>query len=655
MSLIIAENITKAFGTLEVMKNISFRLGETERVGLVGPNGEGKTTMLRIIAGLAEPTAGQLHRARDMKLDAGIGYLPQDPPRMGDATLYDSMLAVFADLIQMERDVHDLADRLAAAGDDPALLEKYGQLQHRFEDLGGYDYTNRIEQTLTGLNFPRSMWTQPVSQFSGGQCTRAYLAKLILMQPTVLMLDEPTNHLDLDSVEWLEQTLATFRGALVVVSHDRYFLDNVTTATWEIAAGSLETYRGSYSTYLTKREERLADKMRVWESQQEYISTTRDFIAKHIAGQRTKEAQGRRTKLERFIRDEAIEKPLQNREIHLPLKPARRAGDIVIRARDLQAGYQQGKPLVSVESLELLRGQRVAIVGANGIGKTTLLRTLLGQLEPLAGEVTLGSNVSVGYLSQTHAELEPNSTVLDAVMKDNPTCTTGQARDVLGSLLFIGDDVFKKISEISGGQRSRVVLARLVVQNANLLMLDEPTNHLDIPSTEILQEALAVFEGAVMFVSHDRYLIQSVATHIWAIDETGLREILGGWDAFVQWRESRKNKPPAKGSAAPATSACQCETVAEDIEKSKTQRKEDYKNARKQSNLTQRLKRRHEELESLIEKTEQSLADLHDEISQAGMDGDMARIEKLGLEFPKKEDELKKLWQEWEQVGEELG
>ena len=385
--------------------------------------------------------------------------------------------------------------------------------------------------------------------------------------------------------------------------------------------------------------------MRLWESQQEYISKTREFIARHIAGQRTKEAQGQRSRLERFIRDEAIPKPLQQQEIHLPLKSAKRAGDIVLRARDIQAGYEPNKPLVTVEKLELLRGQRVAIVGANGIGKTTLLRTLLGQLEPLAGEVTLGANVSIGYLSQTHAELDPESTLIDAVMKGFPTCTTGQARDVLGSLLFTGDDSLKKVTEISGGQRSRVVLARLVVQNANLLMLDEPTNHLDIPSTEILQDALKDFVGAVMFVSHDRYLIQSVATHIWAIDETGLREILGGWDAFVQWRESRSANRAAAGPA---------EGVTDEAEKSKAQRKEDYKNARKQANLMQRLKRRHEELEALIEKAEQELADLQDQISQAGLAGDMEQIEKLGTAYPQKNEELQKLWQEWEQVGEEL-
>ncbi|MCD4824668.1 MAG: ABC-F family ATP-binding cassette domain-containing protein [Phycisphaerae bacterium] len=644
MSLVIAEHVTLAFGTLEVLRNVSFRLGESDRVGLVGPNGEGKTTLLRIIGGRLEPTSGQVHRSSGLR----IGYLPQDPPTPAGETIFDAMLEVFADLRQMEQDIHTMAGQLGDRDQpDEKLLERYGQLQTQFEDLGGYEYHTRIEQVLTGLGFARGMWDQPLGQLSGGQRTRAYLATLLLGEPDVLMLDEPTNHLDLDSVEWLEGWLRSYRKALVVVSHDRYFLDSVTTATWEIDHGSLETYRGAYHEYLPKRTERLTQRQSQWQAQQEYIAKTQEFIARHIAGQRTKEAQGRRTRLERFMRDEAIPRPPEQATIGLSLAARKRTGDIVLQAGDLAVGYAAGQPLVVAPRLEVLRGQRIAIVGANGIGKTTLLRTLLGQLDLLGGEVRLGANVEAGYLSQTHAELESGTAVLDAIMAGG-LCKEQQARNVLGSLLLRGDDVYKPIEQISGGQRSRVILARLMVQNANLLMLDEPTNHLDIPSTEILQKALGEFEGSVIFVSHDRYLIQAVATDVWIIsgdpaaERGNVLQLAGGWEAYLQWRNEKTARPATAGSnAVPG-------------EKTAEQRKTDYRQSRKQANLLQRLKRRHEELEVEIQQAEEQLAALNDAISAAGEVGDMKKIEHLGLEYQQKDTHLKTLWDEWEHVGGEL-
>ncbi|KKK87496.1 hypothetical protein LCGC14_2752660, partial [marine sediment metagenome] len=379
---------------------------------------------------------------------------------------------------------------------------------------------------------------RPLVEFSGGQRCRAMLGQLLLSAPDVLLLDEPTGHLDLEAVEWLEKYLAGIPNAMVIVSHDRYFLDRTTGGTWEVAFGKLQDYRGNYSAYLKQRQHRFDDDMRIWRQQQEHIQKTEEFIRRFHAGVRGKEARGRRTRLERFLKDEAVDKPRRHRQIHFRLTPVRQSGDIVIKAHGLTAGYEPGRPIVALESLSLVRGQRVAVVGGNGTGKTTLLRTLLGELPPLTGSAELGGSVVAGYLPQTHDQLDPGMTVLEAVSRAGEA-TREQTRTLLGSFLFTEDEVFKPIGDLSGGQRSRVILATLAVQGANLLMLDEPTNHLDIPSQEVLQEALEAFEGTVVFVSHDRYLIDALATQIWAIDAGGVHRIEGKWDAYLQWRSDR--------------------------------------------------------------------------------------------------------------------
>ena len=608
------------------------RLAAADRIGVVGPNGQGKTTLLRIIGDLLEPTSGQIHRRRGLR----TGYLPQDPPALGGATVHDAMLEVFADLQVLEERLSELAGAMAG---DPADAKRYADAQHEFETRGGYDYARRIEQVLDGLAFPRDLWDRPLNQLSGGQRTRAYLAALLLKDPDVLMLDEPTNHLDLDCIEWLEYWLRSFGGALLAVSHDRYFLDNATTTTWDVSFSAVETYRGSYSTFIAKRDQRYTERLARWQGQQDTIARTQDFIDRNIAGQRTKEAQGRRTRLERFIRDEAVSKPRAPQDIHLAIPPGPRTGDMVLRATDLAVGYAADEPLIAVERLDIERGQRIAIVGGNGVGKTTLIRTLLGDLAPLAGAVELGANVRPGYVSQTHAEIDPDVTALHAVQTATLGCTLERARSVLGSLLLGGDDGVKKVSELSGGQRSRVVMARLAVTGANLLVLDEPTNHLDIPSTEIMQEALQKFDGTVIFVSHDRYLVQAAATHIWAIEAGQLRTILGGWEAYLQWRAAAR-----QAAAAPA----------QPDRSDKTARMADYRQARKQANLLQRLQRRHEQLENEIDIVEKALAELNDAISTAGEAGDIALIEELGAQYQQTASRLKTLWDEWEHVGEQL-
>ena len=630
MSLVIGENVGHAFGDRKIIGEASFRIADADRIGLVGPNGEGKTTLLRIICGELEATAGRVHRRRKLS----IGHLAQTPPDPGEATIHDAMLGVLANLRRKEEELHELAVRMADAGDTHALAKRYGHLQTEFELLGGYDYNVRIEQVLTGLAFDTGMWDRSLASLSGGQRTRVHLGTLLLADPDVLLLDEPTNHLDVDSVEWLEQWLRSFAGALVVVSHDRYFLDSVTTRTWEMASCALASYRGNYSKYRTLREEQLAERVKRYEAQQEYIARTRDFIARNMAGQRAKEAQGRQKRLERFLRDEAIERPAQGRTMHLRLGADVRAGDMVLRASGLSAGYDASAPLLADIDLEVARGDRVAVVGANGTGKTTLLRTLLGKLAPLSGDVRLGANVNVGYLSQDHSELDPATSALDAVMEAGKGLKLEEARTLLGGLLLSGDEVFKMTSELSGGQRMRVALARLVVRDANVLILDEPTNHLDIPSTEVVQEVLQRFGGTVVLVSHDRYLIQAVATHIWAIDGTGIRVILGGWEDYVAWRA---------GSRRPVGSA------ADDAQPSDARRR-----ARRRSNEMQALRRRHQDIENKIDALEKELARLNQAIGTAGRSGQTAHVAQLSKEYESCNAQLAALWREWEDVGQQI-
>lgn len=637
MSIIVGEKITHAFGTHEVLRNASFTLAQGDRIGLVGPNGGGKTTLLRIIARSYEPTAGQLHRAAGLR----IGYLPQDPPTPKGSTIYGAMLEVFAEVRKMEQELHAITEQVAENHNDSAMLERYGVMQGRFEQLGGYDYNVKIEQVLTGLSFPRDMWKRGLNELSGGQRTRVYLATLLLQNPDVIMLDEPTNHLDLDSVEWLESYLSTFNGTLLAVSHDRYFLDNVTKDTWEIANGDLQTYRGSYTQFLPKRTERIAERMSLWESQQEYIRKTREFISIHISGQRTKEAQGRRTRLERFIRDETIPKPPQLHSMSVSLQAGARTGDIVLRGEELVIGYDA--PLLKCEKLELVRGQRVAILGANGIGKTTLMRTLLGELESLDGEFRFGSNVKCGYLSQTHDELDSKSTALESVHRGGLACKHEDALSALGRLGLGGEASKKQIDELSGGQRSRVVLAKLMVLNANFLMLDEPTNHLDIDSTEILQRALQNFAGSVLFVSHDRYLIRNVATHIWAMHSGGIKVILGGWEEYLAWRAETNGGDPATNQKSDSD-----KTIT------KQQQKKDYRQIRRDTNVQLRLQRRHEKIETQIHELEADLVVSNDKISLASQNGDMTQVEILANDYKDKDATLRKLWDEWETIGTEL-
>ncbi len=638
MSLIVTENLSKSFGADVVLNGVNVRLDASGRVGLVGPNGQGKTTLLKLLLGQMEPTNGAVQTSRGLRM----GYLPQDPPEPKDQTLWDAMLQAVSEVIDLEARMHRLQEDLARHPDDPKLLEQFGQVQLRYESLGGYSYRTRLEMLLEGLRFDKEQFDKPLKQFSGGQRSRAMLAELLAGDPDVLLLDEPTNHLDMETVEWLESYLCSCKAAMIIVSHDRYFLDRLAGQVWEVSFGSVQAYRGNYSAYVQQRQHRFEERMRQWQQQQEYIQRTEEFIRRNLAGQRTKEAQGRRSRLERFKATEAIEQPREHQEVHVAFSPARRTGDLVLRAEELKAGYLPGEPLVTAERLEIRRGERLAILGPNGSGKTTLLRTLLGDIPPLSGQVRLGSHVQVGYLSQTHAELQAQDDLVTSVLRDQPQLQTQEVRDLLGSLHFSGDDTAKRIGELSGGQRSRMVLARLIASRANVLVLDEPTNHLDLPTCEALQEALQGFEGTVLMVSHDRYLIEAVATRTWLLEEGGIVDIPGSWQDVLRWRErqaegleSTRKASKAKSSSGPG-------------------RRADYEAEKRAQRKREKLRRDHQKIEAEIHELEKELRDLTEQVNQASRQGDMEQVEKLGQRYSQVDTQLQARWQSWEEVGLEI-
>ena len=626
MSIVTGSNVGRSYGDFDVFKNVQFSIEHGDRIGLVGPNGEGKTTLLRLLAGVDEPTVGAIHYKNGLR----VGYLPQDPPALADKTLWQSMLDVFADVRQMEAELNALSADLS----DGETLKQYSALQVEFERREGYTYETRIRTVLSGLGFVEEEYAQPLDQLSGGQKTRSLLARLLLDAPDLLLLDEPTNHLDVYAVEWLESFLQTFKGALVVVSHDRYFLDATTGRTWEMAYGVLETYRGHYSHYVRQREERYAFRLKQWNEQREYIEKTEDFIRRHIAGQRTKEAQGRRTRLQRFLRDEAIEKPQRAEQIRVRLNPPKRSGDIVLSFSDVGVGYDE--PLVRVPDMELRRGMRVAIVGPNGAGKTTLVRSILGELDVLEGEVKNGANVELGYLSQAHDYFDSLQDVLGAVRQVKPQVPSEQVRSLLGSFLFKGDDVFKCIGELSGGQRSRVALARLAMLEVNVLVLDEPTNHLDIASQEVLEDVLRHFDGTFLLVSHDRYLVQALATHVWALEEGVLYVLEGGWHQYTAWRSARQE---AAAVAAGAT---------------RQDHREAQREARRERKQREKMEARQRAVEGEISGLEEQMEALSADIGKAGEEQDLDAVRTLGEQYAQLEAASQALWEEWEELASAL-
>jgi len=626
MSLVHGSQLAKSYGVQDVFVDLSLDIPHGARIALVGPNGSGKTTLLRLIAGLDQPSSGVLHRARGLC----IGYLPQQARLEGQGTLWQAMEAVFTDLKAQAAQLQQLEAAMADPAQSETAMERYGPLLERFEAAGGYTYLARIRQVLGGLGFSPEEADQPLAHLSGGQQERALLARLLLQDPDLLLLDEPTNHLDLEGVEWLEGYLKAWQGAMLVVAHDRAFLDQVVDQVWELALGQLATYRGNYSRYVEQREERLAQQLEAYERQQEKIAQTEDYIRRNIAGQNTRQAQGRRKRLERLKR---VERPQELQTMHLDLGEPLRSGDLVLGLYELAVGYTPSDPLFTVDEVELRRGQRVALVGANGSGKTTLLRTILGDVTPLSGQVRLGAGVHPGYLAQAHAGLARDKTILETIL-DAGLPSISRARDLLGRYRFSGDDVFKRVGDLSGGEQARVALAVLALQGANFLLLDEPTNHLDIPSQEVLQEMLASFPGSILLVAHDRYLIRALATRVWALADERLWVFNHGYDDYRAWRVQRRESTAPQESSR-QTDAEQARQVAE-----RAARRDRERRAQQRS-----------EVEEEIHELEVRLSHLEVELASASTAQEVDRVVQLGLEHSQLRAELEDKLALWEALA----
>jgi len=514
VALLSTDQLSKSFGNVDVFTDISISIPHRARIAIVGANGIGKSTLLRIIAGREEPSGGTVSYTKNLK----IGFLPQEAEYHSTQTLWGECLNAFNEIQFMEKMLTDLEHQMALRSDDPAFMKKYAGLRDRFETAEGYQVETQIKQTLTGLGFTADEYNAPMDQLSGGQKTRAFLAKLLLSKPNLLLLDEPTNHLDIQAVAWLEDQLKDQDGAVVVISHDRYFIDQVATNVWEMSP-SIETFHGNYTAYLKQRTERYERRLREYQDQQEFIEKETDFIHRNIAGQNTRQAQGRRKRLERMLDEARLTPPTQARPMTLRLNPASRSGELVLTTQGLQIGYKAStKPLFGSPDLVLRRTECAALIGPNGSGKTSFLKTLLGNLNPYDGSFSLGTNVRVGYFAQAHEDLDPAKTPLEEIESAQPKMLPAEIRKYLAKYLYTGDDVFKQVSNLSGGERSRLVLAKLGLMGANFLMLDEPTNHLDLESQDILQSVLKEFEETILLISHDRYLIDALATQVWIIN-----------------------------------------------------------------------------------------------------------------------------------------
>ncbi|MHB8819992.1 MAG: ABC-F family ATP-binding cassette domain-containing protein, partial [Bellilinea sp.] len=548
MSLLTANALAKSFGPVDIFSDVSLSIPHRARIGLVGPNGVGKTTLMRILLGEDEPSAGEVLRARGLRM----GYLPQEARLQSDRTLWQECLTVFTSLLEQQAELARLETAMADPDQAEASLIAYGRLQQAFEHSGGYTFETRMRQTLTGLGFSRADLNRPLAHLSGGQRTRALLAKLLLDEPDLLLLDEPTNHLDMAAIEWLENYLKDWPGAVLIVEHDRYFLDQVVDTIWEMTP-ALEVYRGNYSAYLMQREEHYQRQLDEYQAQQEFIEKEEDYIRRNIAGQNTRQAQGRRRRLERMLEEVRLAPPKQSRKMRFRLQAGGRSGDLVLRTEALSVGYQdEGRPLFTAPDLLLKRGECAAVIGPNGAGKTTFLKTLLEQVPPYSGEVRLGASLQIGYFAQAHEGLHADSTLMEEINRVSPHMLPAEVRDYLAKFLFTGDDVFKEVKLLSGGERGRLALACLALQGANLLLLDEPTNHLDLPSQEMLQSLLADFQGSILLVSHDRYLIDALATQIWEVEpaKRSLRVFDGTYSEYRTARQGEAQQAAAQKIAA---------------------------------------------------------------------------------------------------------
>ena len=635
MILLTLQNVSKSFAMNTVLKDVNLTLQAGSRMGLVGVNGSGKSTLFRLISGAMEPDEGTISLTKG----ARVGVLTQDADIQSDLTIQQELERVFEPVRQMEVKLREMEAEMAEKHDDPeafdALSRAYSRLMDRFEDAGGYEWPSRIQGVLAGLGFARGREQQPANLLSGGEKTRLCLARLLLTQPDLLMLDEPTNHLDLQSVEWLEETLKKYRGTVLVISHDRYFLNAVCDCMAELSMRRLTQYEGNYDRFAVQRQANLERQLKEYKLQQAEIARQEAIIARYRMYNREKSIRAAESREKRLEKMERLEKPVTEQKVRFSFEARRRTGDDVLFARELTKGFE-GRTLFEHFNLHLRAGDRVALIGANGVGKTTLLNILTGKLPPDGGTVTFGSNVDLGYYDQHQSGLHPDKDVLNELWDDFPRMEVDRVRSVLALFLLTGDDVFQPIRTLSGGEKGRVALAKLMLRRDNLLLLDEPTNHLDMDSREVLEDALEDFDGTILTVSHDRYFINRVANRVIEMRPDGVREYLGNYDDYVE-----KKRLEAAGAQEDATGG-----------KTRTQLDKERRRERLKQESARQLRQKLKQAEQAIADAEAQIAQLEARMADPETYRDADAAQSVAKQHRETQAALDGLYEDWEALSE---
>ena len=637
--ILACQNICKAFGDNEVLKNASFHIEEREKAAIVGINGAGKSTLLKIIIGEMSADDGQTV----INKGASIGYLAQHQEMQSGNTIFDELLTVKQDVLDLEARIRsmELSMKQVQGAELQELMDQYARLSHEFEQKNGYAWKSEITGVLKGLGFAEEDFSKHVDTLSGGQKTRVSLGKLLLSKPDIIMLDEPTNHLDMGSITWLETFLMNYQGAVLIVSHDRYFLNRVVTKVIEIDQGQVTTFMGNYSDYAQKKAMLREAQMQAYLNQQREIKHQEEVIAKLKSFNREKSIKRAESREKMLDKLEVLDKPTEVKaDMHIELEPRVVSGNDVLTVLGLSKAFPP-QTLFTDLDFEIKRGERVALIGSNGTGKTTILKILNQVIPADAGEVHLGSRVQIGYYDQEHHVLHMEKTVFEELSDAYPTLTNTKIRNVLAAFLFTGDDVFKRIKDLSGGERGRVSLAKLMLSEANFLILDEPTNHLDIVSKEVLEDALNHYTGTVLFVSHDRYFINTVATRILDLENQGLTNYIGNYDYYLEKKETMVNF-----TAAPSETVSAAETTAD------TDSKLDWKQQKEQQAQLRKKQNELKKVESRIEELENRDKEIDAELEKKEVFTNVAEVTKLSKEKDAIQTELEELYEKWEELSE---
>ncbi|HES4885942.1 TPA: ABC-F family ATP-binding cassette domain-containing protein [Streptococcus pyogenes] len=633
MIILQGNKLERSFSGDVLFQNISLQVDERDRIALVGPNGAGKSTLLKLLVGEETPTSGEVNTKKDLTLS----YLAQNSRFESDQTIYEEMLKVFEALRQDEKRLRQMEMDMATVSGQvlTRLMTDYDLLTEHFRQQGGFTYESDIKAILNGFKFDESMWQMTIAELSGGQNTRLALAKMLLEKPELLVLDEPTNHLDIETIAWLENYLANYQGALIIVSHDRYFLDKVATVTLDLTPNGLDRYSGNYSRFMALKAEKLVAEEKQFDKQQKEIAKLEDFVQKNIVrASTTKRAQARRKQLEKI---ERLDKPTGGRKsANMTFHAEKPSGNVVLRVEEAAIGY--GDQVLSEPiNVDINKLDAIAVVGPNGIGKSTLIKSIIGQLPLLKGQLKYGANVETGYYDQTQSHLTSSNTVLEELWQDFSTTPEVDIRNRLGAFLFSGDDVKKSVAMLSGGEKARLLLAKLSMENNNFLVLDEPTNHLDIDSKEVLENALIDFDGTLLFVSHDRYFINRLATKVLEITENGSTLYLGDYDYYLEKKAELEEL--ARLAAG--------ETVEETKEASAT----DYQLQKANQKERRRLTRRYEEIEARLETIEERIGAIQEDMHASN---DTAQLIAWQKEWDQLDQEQEALMEEWETIAEQI-